>query len=578
MIVALVHSPNSPQNAPAAIEIETAAEEDGAQSSSRLSRVPWAPQMLPPINEDCPLGDQSAQAFIDASSSGPAAPAGAVPAAGLPGGAPGANQQVDVWIHGWAAQVSELLGYFSREIARQVERMDQAEQKLSAAAEASAEQQSFKQLEAVTFTEALKMEREARMYETAQLRAALDAAGSSSIPSQSSATAKLAENLAEAAGAECDRFAKVAGSEWIQFSKAAASLREKLSAELMEQHARATLDIKEQHATSVQAIIAEYDARLCAVADLKKQLRHEVTEIASEAVEEVLEQQDRDRQFAELRAALQQASQDGTMPAANSNTANSKSDTRQRAGRDNAGYGGAMSTGGLSGGSGFADERMSSRGNAPVAPAATSVTVPTTGTAAAATAALTAAVAAMEAAARDTPSSTAREPGLVPVAGSSSSVQARVADTDRLFQDMKSYERLRALYPEAASAATAAAPTMGSIAPSMAPAIAPSSVVAATHGGTATLALRAEAAVRADLLGFMGVERERSAHFSGRRAVPQDTQVERFSSLTSFSSDQQTGASVRAVSPDRARSPTKASRLLPPPSMVLPPPSQALGG
>merc|ERR1712070_1317249 len=73
-------------------------------------------------------------------------------------------------------------------------------------------------------------------------------------------------------------------------------------------------------------------------------------DIASEAAEEVLEQQDRDRQFAELRVALQQAAQDGTMPAPNGKPPAPKSDNRRR---------------GYSGGS-QSDERTRPQGSAQV--------------------------------------------------------------------------------------------------------------------------------------------------------------------------------------------------------------------
>jgi len=239
----------------------------------QAAKAPWGHAGLPSIAEDSPLSEQSPKAFAGA----------------LGSHLPGANEQVDVWIHGWAAQVSELLGYFSREIAALVERVDQAEQKIGEATQATA------------FTEALKVEREARTSEMEQIRAALGNAGLRPPPDLGSAdnVNKLAEKLAEAAGAECDRFAKVAGSEWREFSENVNSLRKRLAEELTEQHAMVTFDIAE-HTRSVQDQVAE----------MQQHLKREMAEIASEAAEEVINQ---NRQTAELRVALQKAAQDGAI-------------------------------------------------------------------------------------------------------------------------------------------------------------------------------------------------------------------------------------------------------------------------
>ena len=179
------------------------------------------------------------------------------------------------------------------------------------AATASFTEQHFQEL-ATTFTEALQMEREARMHETSQLRAALEDSGASHSPAGSS-VANVAQKLAEAAGVECDRFVKVVGDEWVEFSERASVLQSHLSTELSEQHFSATRTLADQQATALRALAAQDDERASEVSDLLRHLRLEVTTIANEAAAEVMEQQDRDRQCAELRIALHEVTHNGTM-------------------------------------------------------------------------------------------------------------------------------------------------------------------------------------------------------------------------------------------------------------------------
>merc|ERR1719287_163246 len=49
-------------------------------------------------------------------------------------------RHADEWMHSWAQQVGELLNYFSREIAKLVERMDAMELKVRASLDEAARQ------------------------------------------------------------------------------------------------------------------------------------------------------------------------------------------------------------------------------------------------------------------------------------------------------------------------------------------------------------------------------------------------------------------------------------------------------
>mmetsp|Transcript_107589 Transcript_107589/g.169842 ORF Transcript_107589/g.169842 Transcript_107589/m.169842 type:complete len:608 (+) Transcript_107589:117-1940(+) len=470
-------------------------------------------QMLPPIAEDSPLGDQSAQAFIEAHVNGIALGNGNAEAIQA-----GANAHVDAWIHGWAAQVSELLGYFSREIARLVERMDQAEQRMTAAIEcrpqdATSNNERCKEL-AATFTEALKMEREARMYETAQLRSALCGASPNHIPNSNSAS-QLAEHLVSAAGAECDRFAKIVKDEWKEFSEGAASLRSRFSTELKEQHAWATLDIAEQHTAAVRALVAEHDVRVCEVAELQKRLREEIADIANEVTDEVIERQSRERQCAELKEALQQAALDGMLlPCAQSSQSSVMGDTRRK----------GLST---------SERSLARRAGDEVTQART----------AAATA-----------------------PQGVATSDSAMQQQAQIPE-DTLLERLPCHFDISDLGTSSASGqakASFAASTTAS-----------QTGVKADHTfnspplNITSLASRAEAAVRGDLVDCGGIFGQ-SQDF-----LLQDFPSDRFGASFTYAPERRSANGTRGVSPER-RSPTRASRLLPAPSVVLPPPSQPL--
>jgi hypothetical protein len=455
-----------------------------------------------------------------------------------PGEAQGPNIQVDAWIHGWAAQVSELLGYFSREIARLVERVEQAEQKLNAAAEASAEQLNFKQLEAVTFTEALKMEREARMYETAQLRAALDNAGPCRTPNGS--IAHVAESLAEAAGAECDKFAKVAGSEWKEFSERASSLSKRLSAELSEQHALVTRDIVEQRTKAIQAFIAEQSSE---VVEIQKRLRREVAEIASEAAEEVLDQQDRERQCAELRIALQEAAEDGCMPSTRVGIRGSKRES----------------------------QACTSNVRSDLAPSISGVVA-----AGSPTAAL---VAAAEDAAGDSGeiplSKCAPDVPSIPAAASQACMESNKPEIRSYDQRLSSSE-VGSVSTASSFPATASSTTVMSAAPPATGTVGQGGSVRSSlrmqtaypfPGTNSSMPLRTENTIRGtgDRFEFMG-------SLDGVRAAWHGAPIHRVSSFGTFSDRQSHQEATRRIgSPERrATSPIRASTMLPPPSMAFP--------
>jgi hypothetical protein len=544
-----------------------------AQRSARAAMYSEAPWTLPPIAEDCPLGDQTAQAFMDASSN-PSAPSVLSPPGTMPGtinaealgmDMMGGNVQVDAWIHGWAAQVSELLGYFSREIARLVERMDQADQRLSTVTEAKLVDASRSttnaqcQELAATFTEALKMEREARMHETAQLRAVLSA-GPSHVPngssSGSSSATRVAESLAKVASAECDRFTKIAGNEWKSFSEGAATLRTRLSSELTEQHNSAVQELREQHAAAMRLLASEHEVRTSEARDLQVRLHREVAEIASEVAEDILEQQEREKQCAELRIVLQQAAQDGViLPSSHSTQGSATGEARRRV---------------LS---------VSNRSHRCT-------------------------VAQLEPR-RQTEDAVAPRPANISERAAEPLVATQTTAVDNIVKGFSaegypngcteptSVPDSYLLYTEASSTTSASTnipvASTGGL---------PSSVPAANHvssqmdhlmtqachshaaTGSTSLALRAEAAVslRGDhqgsasqlLAGTGAYIAVSDLMISGTQ---QDPLIDRFGSYCMIAPERRSGGSTRGISPER-RSPTRGSRLLPPPSMVFPPPSQ----
>jgi hypothetical protein len=452
----------------------------------------------------------------------------------------GGNVQVDAWIHGWAAQVSELLGYFSREIARLVERMDQADQRLSTVTEAKLVDASRSttnaqcQELAATFTEALKMEREARMHETAQLRAVLSA-GPSHVPngssSGSSSATRVAESLAKVASAECDRFTKIAGNEWKSFSEGAATLRTRLSSELTEQHNSAVQELREQHAAAMRLLASEHEVRTSEARDLQVRLHREVAEIASEVAEDILEQQEREKQCAELRIVLQQAAQDGViLPSSHSTQGSATGEARRRV---------------LS---------VSNRSHRCT-------------------------VAQLEPR-RQTEEAVAPRPANISERAAEPLVATQVPDSYLLYTEASSTTSASTNIPVASTGGL------------------PSSVPAANHvssqmdhlmtqachshaaTGSTSLALRAEAAVslRGDhqgsasqlLAGTGAYTAVSDLMISGTQ---QDPLIDRFGSYCMIAPERRSGGSTRGISPER-RSPTRGSRLLPPPSMVFPPPSQ----